>query len=79
MAVQTSPVFVGFSGNINHQLVLKQRFGKTIVTKFPDRSRVVYSEKQKREQRRFADAVSFARIIIADKVLFKNTVSKHLY
>lgn len=71
MAVHTSPVFEGFSGNINRQLVLKQRLGKTIVTKFPDRSRVVYSENQKQEQRRFADAVSFARIVIADKVLFE--------
>ena len=33
-------------------------------------SAVIYSENQKREQRRFADAVSFARIVISDKVLF---------
>lgn len=71
MAVQTSPVFEGFSGSINRQLLFKQRSGKTIVTKFPDRSRVVYSENQKREQRRFADAVAFARIVIADELLFQ--------
>src|SRR5690606_39705175 len=69
MAVHTSPVFEGFSGNINRQLVLKQRLGKTIVTKFPDRSRVVYSENQRREQRRCADAVSFARVVITNKIL----------
>jgi len=69
MAVHTSPVFDGYSGSINRQLLLKQRFGKTIVTKFPDRSRVVYSENQRREQRRFADAVSFARVVITNKIL----------
>ena len=43
--------------------------GKTVVSKFPDRSAVIYSEKQKLERRRFADAVSFARVVIADQGL----------
>jgi len=71
MALSTSPVFKGFRGSVNRQLLFKQCGGKTIVTRFPDRSRVVYSENQKREQRRFADAVAFARIVIADKRLFR--------
>lgn len=69
MAIQTSAIFKGFSGNINRQLLFRQCGGKTIVSKFPDRSRVIYSEKQKQERRRFADAVSFARIMIADEGL----------
>ncbi len=69
MAIQTSALFKGFSGNIDRQLLFRQSGGKTIVSKFPDRSKVIYSERQKREQRRFADAVSFARVVIADKGL----------
>ena len=69
MAIQTSAIFKGFSGNINRQLLFRQSGGKTVVSKFPDRSKVIYSERQKREQRRFADAVSFARVVIADKGL----------
>ncbi len=69
MAIHTSAIFKGFSGNIDRQLLFRQSGGKTIVSKFPDRSKVIYSERQKREQRRFADAVSFARVVIADKGL----------
>jgi len=69
MAIQTSAIFKGFSGNVNRQLLFRQSGGQTIVSKFPDRSRVIYSERQKREQRRFADAVSFARVVIAEKGL----------
>lgn len=66
MAIHTSSVFEGFRGSINRQLVFRQYFGKTVVSKFPDRSSVIYTENQKREQKRFSDAVSFARIVIAD-------------
>lgn len=69
MAVQTSVLFKGFSGSVDRQLLFRQCAGKTIVSSFPDRSTVIYSERQKREQRRFADAVSFARAIIADAAL----------
>lgn len=69
MAIQTSVLFKGFSGSVNHQLVFRQCGGKTIVSRFPDRSTVIYSERQKREQRRFADAVSFARVVISDEGL----------
>lgn len=69
MAIQTSAIFKGFSGNIDRQLLFRQSGGKTIVSKFPDRSKVIYSERQKQERRRFVDAVSFARVVIADKGL----------
>lgn len=69
MAIQTSALFQGFSGNIDRQLLYRQCGGKTVVSKFPDRSAVIYSEKQKQERRRFADAVSFARVIIANQGL----------
>ncbi|SDM03213.1 hypothetical protein SAMN05421813_10516 [Daejeonella rubra] len=69
MAIHTSALFQGFSGSINRQLLFRQCGGKTVVSKFPDRSAVIYSEKQKQERRRFADAVSFARVVIADQGL----------
>jgi hypothetical protein len=74
MAIHTSTIFQGFSGSINRQLLFRQCGGKTVVSKFPDRSAVIYSEKQKLERRRFADAVSFARVVIADQGL-KQTYS----
>ena len=74
MAIHTSVLFQGFSGSINRQLLFRQCGGKTVVSKFPDRSAVIYSEKQKLERRRFADAVSFARVVIADQGL-KQTYS----
>lgn len=69
MAIQTSALFKGFSGSVNRRIVFRQCGGKTVISRFPDRSNVIYSERQKREQRRFADAVSFARVVIADKGL----------
>jgi ribosomal protein L9 len=69
MAIHTSVLFQGFSGSINRQLLFRQCGGRTVVSKFPDRSTVIYSEKQKQERRRFADAVSFARVVIADQGL----------
>lgn len=69
MAIQTSVIFKGFSGSVNRQLLFRQFAGKTVVSKFPDRSAVVYSERQKREQKRFSDAVSFARVVIANEGL----------
>jgi len=66
MAIQTSAVFAGFRGNIDRQLLYRQCAGKTVVSKFPDRSKVIYSEQQRRAQKRFSDALSFARIVIQE-------------
>lgn len=33
-------------------------------SKFPDRSKVIYSELQKKAQKRFSEAVDFARVVI---------------
>ncbi len=62
MAIQTSPVFEGFRGSIDRQLLFRQLGGKTVVSQFPDRSKVVYSELQKQAQKRFSEAVDFARV-----------------
>ena len=72
MAIQTSAIFAGFRGNVNRQLLFRQCAGKTVVSKFPDRSRVIYSEQQKRAQKRFAEALGFARIVIQEPLLRDN-------
>lgn len=64
MAIQTSPLFKGFRGSVNRRLLFRQCGGKTVLSRFPDRSRVVYSERQKQAQKRFSDAVDFARVVI---------------
>ena len=37
-----------------------------MVSQFPDRSKVVYSELQKQSQKRFSEAVDFARVVIKE-------------
>ncbi|WP_207422989.1 hypothetical protein [Desertivirga brevis] len=53
-------------GHVEGIVVIKHWRGRTVITTFPDMSRVVYSEKQKAEQKRFAEAVAYAKSIIRD-------------
>ena len=66
MAILRNSLPDNIRGHINKQVVIKHRFGKTIITAYPDMSKVRYNENQKTEQRRFADAVAYARSIISD-------------
>ncbi|MEJ7694066.1 hypothetical protein [Daejeonella sp.] len=66
MAIQTSPIFAGFRGSVNRHLLFRQCGGKTVFGQFPDRSRVIYSELQKQAQKRFSEAVDFARVVIKE-------------
>ena len=66
MAIHTEPLPEHIRGHVDRIVVIKHRFGKTILTAFPDMSKVVYNEKQKGEQKRFADAVAYAKAIISD-------------
>lgn len=64
--IQTSPIFKGFRGSVNRHLLFRQCGGKTVVSKFPNRSKVIYSEQQKHAQKRFSEAVDFARVVIKE-------------
>ena len=66
MAIQTSPIFKGFRGSVNRHLLFRQCGGKTVFSKFPDRSKVIYSHLQKKAQKHFSDAVDFARVVISE-------------
>lgn len=58
----------GLSGTLNKQLVLKQYNNITVISSYPDMTRVIKSEKQKTENRRFREAVAYARSQMADPV-----------
>ena len=56
-------------GQIGKQLVFKQYGKKTVVTRYPDMSKVVPSELQKEQRSGFAEAVAYAKSINNDPVL----------
>lgn len=58
----------GLTGAVGKEFVFKQFNGKTLVTKYPDRSQVKYNKKQTRFQKIFAEASAFASDIINDPV-----------
>ncbi|MEJ7693420.1 hypothetical protein [Daejeonella sp.] len=64
--IQTSPIFKGFRGSVNRHLLFRQCGGKTVVSRFPNRNRVIYSEQQRQAQKRFSEAVEFARVVIKE-------------
>ena len=66
MAISVNPLLKGIRGSIIKQIVVKQYLNRTVVTKFPDMSRVVLSPLQKKGNKVFADAVKYARDILND-------------
>ena len=57
----------GISGAIGKQLVYKQYDDKTVVTKFPDMSRVKASRLQQIGRDIFKEAVKYAKLIVRNK------------
>jgi hypothetical protein len=66
MAIHNTPLPDDINGHVERIVVIKHRLGKTILTAFPDMSKIVYNEKQKAEQKKFSEAVAYARAIISD-------------
>lgn len=64
--VKNNIVTQGFSGSIGKQLVFKHYGNRTIVSAMPDMSKVKKSKKQKVENAKFRDAISYARGQMAD-------------
>ena len=56
----------GLSGAVGKEFVFKRFNGKSIVSKYPDRSKVKYNKKQTRFQKIFAEASAFASDTIND-------------
>jgi hypothetical protein len=59
----------GLKGQIGKQLVFKQYGKKTVVSRYPDMSKVVPSELQKEQRSCFAEAVAYAKTINNDPVM----------
>ena len=66
--VKNNIITQGLSGKLANQIVFKTRNNKTFVSRYPDMSKVVPSEKQKAEKGRFAKAVLYAQSILADPI-----------
>ena len=56
------------AGQIGKQIVVKRYGDKTVITAYPDMSRVKPSKLQKKKQKGFAEAVAYAQAINNDPV-----------
>jgi hypothetical protein len=85
MAISESLIMQKMSGQLGKELVFKQYGNKTVVTKYPNMSRRVLSEKQLRINEIMADANYHAKGILANEELRNaaqvrlNTTRKKLY
>jgi hypothetical protein len=59
----------GPSGKFNNQIIFKQYGEETVLSKYPDMSAVVPSVAQKKEKTRFAMAMDYAKVQMADPAL----------
>jgi hypothetical protein len=66
MAILDSKVLEHLRGHIGKQLVFKRYGDKTIVTRYPDMSRVKRSRLQKEGTNQFKEAVAYAQSILYD-------------
>lgn len=63
MARLSKSLLENIRGGIGKQLVFKQYKDKTVVTSYPDMSKVKPSEQQKKGRKLFAEAVAYAKAI----------------
>ena len=68
MARLSGNLLHGISGAVGKQLVFKKYGDKTVVTGYPDMSKVKPSEKQVEKRKVFADAVAYAKNISRNPV-----------
>ena len=66
-------------GQIGKQIVLKRYGEKTVITSYPDMSRVKPSKLQRAKRKTFADAAAYAKAINNDpakKALYRKKIKK---
>ena len=73
---KNNPLLQNLHGKIAGQLVIKQYGDKTVVSKYPDMSKVKASVKQKGNRSVFKEAVAYARTIITDPLKKKAYADK---
>lgn len=67
------------SGAIGKKIVVKQYAKKTVISKYPDMTKIIASEKQSDCRSLFKEAVIFAKIINSDpekKELYRKKIPK---
>jgi len=72
-------ILKGFSGAIGKQIVVKQYGDKTVITKFPDMTRVKPTANQKMRRGVFTEAIAYAKSIIgspAKKAAYQKKLKK---
>jgi hypothetical protein len=67
MAILETAALKGLRGQVGKQLVFKRYGDKTVVTRYPDMSRVKRSPRQKAGTSKFKHAVAYAKSIISDE------------
>jgi hypothetical protein len=65
MKVELNPTVDKYRGKIG-KLTYRVMYGKQTVMKTPDMSRVKWSKAQKANRERFAEAIHYARLVMAD-------------
>lgn len=77
MALQKRNVVThGLTGNLYGQLIFKQYSYGTVVSKVPDRSNVILSEKQLASAAKFRKAVAYAKQVLKDPMRYAHYQSK---
>lgn len=77
MANTNNPLLKGFRGQIAKTIVVKQYSGdRTIITAYPDMSKVKPSVAQLAAKARFADAVAYAREIRSQPIQLNEAHSR---
>jgi hypothetical protein len=66
MAISKNILTQGFTGTIDKLVVFRNYNGKIVVSKYPDMSGRKLSAKQKKQNKRMAEANKYAQQIIAD-------------
>lgn len=65
MAIVNNPFLQNASGSVGRMLVFKKYYDKTVVSKMPDMSKRVLSEKQKESNERMRLATIYAKYLYA--------------
>lgn len=76
MARTKSILLASLHGAIGKEIVIKQYGKKTVITKYPDMSKVKPTRQQKKGRKLFAEAVAFARCILNNPKLKEQYESK---
>jgi hypothetical protein len=69
MAISENIILDNLRGHIGKQIVVKKYGKKTVVTKYPDMSKVKPSKLQKVKRRKFTAAVAYAQNILRTPAL----------